>query len=342
MVGAYVSAQMVATGKIFSNFLPMDYSTGVILGGTITLAYTAYGGFKAVAYSDVLQGILMLVALVTLPVVGIYAVEGNFWQAVQATEPRLLDVTGTLGWGLPGLIAIASFASLGFAFMAAPQLLTRFMAIRSADDVNKAARISIVCIIAFDAGAVMIGITGRLLFPDLTDAETVFPTMARELLPPVITGVFLVMVLAAVMSTVDSLLILASSAVVRDLMQKILNLSWRDTVFTNVGKLVTVVIGVSAIVFALSEVKAVFWFVVFAQSGLAAAFGPPVICALYYKGITREGALAGMLGGFLTDMLWVTFMKPYSYDMVEGLPAMIVGFGLIFLVSRATRDSEEK
>ena len=81
MVGAYVSAQMVATGKIFSNFLPMDYSTGVILGGTITLAYTAYGGFKAVAYSDVLQGILMLVALVTLPVVGIYAIEGNFWQA---------------------------------------------------------------------------------------------------------------------------------------------------------------------------------------------------------------------------------------------------------------------
>ena len=120
MVGAYVTAQMVATGKIFSNFLPLDYRTGVILGGIITIAYTAYGGFKAVAYSDVLQGILMLAALVILPIVGIAAIEGDFWQAARAADPILLDVTGGLGWGLPGMIAIISFISIGFAFMAAP------------------------------------------------------------------------------------------------------------------------------------------------------------------------------------------------------------------------------
>ena len=340
MVAAYVSAQMMATGKIFSIFLPMDYSTGVLLGGGITLAYTAYGGFKAVAYSDVLQGILMLLALVSLPIVGIYAIEGDFWTIVRETDPALLDLTGGLGLGLPGLIAITGFIALGFAFMAAPQLLTRYMAIKSPDEVKNAARISIACIIAFDTGAVLIGISGRVLFPELTDVETVMPTMARELLPPLVTGIFLVMLLAAVMSTVDSLLILASSAVVRDLMQKVLNVRRKDEQLAKIGKFVTVAIGVGAIAFALTEIKVIFWFVVFAMSGLSAAFGPTVICALFYKGITKEGALAGMLGGFATDMLWVTFMKPHTHDLVEIIPAMIVGFGLIFIVSRTTRPGD--
>jgi len=338
MAAVYVSAQMMATGKSFSSFLPLEYSTGVLLGGTITLAYTAYGGFKAVAYSDVLQGVLMLAALVSLPIVGIIAIDGDFWQVVRETDPALLDLTAGLGLGPQGLIAIISFVGLGFAFMAVPQILTRYMAIKSAHEVKNAARISIACIIAFDTGAVLTGIAGRVLFPDLADVETVMPAMARDLLPPLLTGVFLVMVLAAVMSTVDSLLILASSAVVRDLMQKVLRSGWPDEQLAKVGKLVTVAIGVGAIAFALSETKVIFWFVVFAQSGLAAAFGPPVICTLFYKGITREGALAGMIGGFATDMLWATYMKPYSYDLVEGVPAMIVGFGLIFIVSRATRQ----
>jgi len=337
MVAAYVSAQMMATGKIFSSFLPLQYSTGVLLGGAITMAYTAYGGFKAVAYSDVLQGVLMLLALVSLPIIGIYAIDGDFWQVVQETDPALLDLTGGLGLGLPGFIAIFGFIALGFAFMAVPQLLTRYMAIKSPDEIKNAARISIACIIAFDTGAIFIGIAGRVLFPELTDVETVMPTMAKELLPPLVSGIFLVMVLAAVMSTVDSLLILASSAVVRDLMQSVLRVRWRDEQLAKIGMLVTVAIGVGATAFALSQIKVIFWFVTFAQSGLATAFGPPVICALFYKGITKEGALAGMIGGFSTDMLWATFMKPLTYDLVEIVPATIVGFTLIFLVSRATR-----
>ncbi|MFQ5548914.1 MAG: sodium/proline symporter [Woeseia sp.] len=336
MVAAYVSAQMMATGKIFSSFLPMEYSSGVLLGGAITMAYTAYGGFKAVAYSDVLQGVLMLLALISLPIVGIYAIEGDFWQLVRQTDPALLDLTGGLGFGLTGLIAMVGFVSLGFAFMAAPQLLTRYMAIKSADEVKSAAWISTICIVLFDTGAVLTGMAGRVLFPELTDAETVMPTMARELLPPLVTGVFLVMVLAAVMSTVDSLLILASSAVVRDLMQKTFNVRWRDAQLASFGMFVTIAIGIGAIVFALAETKVIFWFVVFAMSGLAAAFGPPVICALFYKGITRQGALAGMVGGFTTDMLWITYVKPHTHDLVEIIPAMIVGFSLTFLVSRAT------
>ena len=336
MVAAYVSAQMMATGKVFSSFLPLEYSTGVLLGGAITMAYTAYGGFKAVSYSDVLQGVLMLVALIVMPVVGILTIEGSFWDALGGVSPALLDLTGGKGFGVAGLIAMGSFLFMGFAFMAAPQLLTRFMAIRDPSEVRRASNIAIVCIIAFDAGAVFTGMAGRILFPELADAETILPTMARALFPPLITGLFLVMVLAAVMSTVDSLLILASSAVVRDLMQKVLDFGWPDAHYARVGKLVTVIIGVGAILFALIEAKVIFWAVVFAQSGLAAAFGPPVICTLFYRRMTRQGALAGMLAGFATNTVWAMFLKPYTNDTIEVIPGLIAGFAVTLLVSRAT------
>ena len=336
MVAAYVTAQMMATGKVFSSFLPLEYSTGVLLGGAITMAYTAYGGFKAVSYSDVLQGVLMLIALIVMPIVGILTVEGRFWESLSNVSPVLLDPTGGMGLGVAGLIAITSFVFLGFAFMGAPQLLTRFMALRDPSEVRRASHIAILCIIAFDVGAVFTGMAGRILFPELADAETVLPTMARELFPPIITGLFLVMVLAAVMSTVDSLLILSSSAVVRDFLQKVLDLGWSDAHYAGIGKIVTVVIGVAAILFALLEAKVVFWAVIFAQSGLASAFGPPVICTLFYRNMTRQGALAGMLAGFATNTIWAMFLKPYTNDTIEVIPGLIAGFSVTLLVSRAT------
>ena len=336
MVAAYVTAQMMATGKVFSSFLPMEYSTGVLLGGAITMAYTAYGGFKAVSYSDVLQGVLMLLALILMPVAGILALQVPFWESLGNADPVLLDLTGGFGLSLPGFIAIFSFVFMGFAFMGAPQLLTRFMAIRDPSEVKSASRIAISCIIVFDTGAVFTGMAGRILFPELADAETVLPTMARALFPPVITGLVMVMVLAAVMSTVDSLLILSSSAIVRDLMQKTLNLGWPDAHFARAGKAVTVAIGVGAISFALLEAKLVFWAVVFAQSGLASAFGPTVICTLFYRKMTKQGALAGMLAGFTTNTVWALFLKPYTNDTIEVIPGLIAGFAFTLLVSQAT------
>jgi len=335
MVAAYVTAQMMATGKVFSSFLPLQYSSGVLLGGAITLAYTAYGGFKAVAYSDVLQGVLMLLALTVLPIAGWLAIQGPFWESLEAADPALLDPTGGMGLGPEGLIAIASFIFLGFAFMGAPQLLTRFMAIRDPAEIGSASRIAVLCIILFDLGAVFTGLTGRILFPDLADVETVLPSMARGLFPPIVTGLFMVMVLAAIMSTVDSLLILASSAVVRDLMQKVLRIDWPDRTLTSFGKAVTAAIGIGAIAVALMEAKLVFWAVVFAQSGLASAFGPPVICALFYRRTTRTGALAGMVAGFSTNAIWAMFLKPYTNDTIEIIPGLLAGFGATLLVSHA-------
>ena len=184
------------------------------------------------------------------------------------------------------------------------------------------------------------GIAGRALFPLLDDAETIFPLLSSELFPPLITGVLLVIVMSAIMSTVDSLLLLASSAVVRDTMQKIFRSPKSDHQLAVYGKIITVVIGIAGIVLAFKVEALIFWFVLFAWSGLGAAFGPVVLCLLYCKGTTGPGVVAGMLGGFLTSVLWVLVFKAGAYGLYEAVPGFIVGFVLTLVVSAMSKKPE--
>ena len=138
------------------------------------------------------------------------------------------------------------------------------------------------------------------------------------------------------MSTVDSLLLLASSAVVRDTMQKIVGSTKSDKVLAGYGKVVTILIGIIGIAFAIQEVRFIFWFILFAWSGLGAAFGPVIICMLYYKKTTLAGVAAGMLGGFLTSVIWLLAFKADSYDLYEMIPGFLVGITLTLVVSRST------
>jgi len=188
----------------------------------------------------------------------------------------------------------------------------------------------------FGVGAVTAGIAGRALYPGLADAETIFPKLSSELFPPLISGVLLVVVLSAIMSTVDSLLLLASSAIVRDTMQKILGSRKSEKQLAGYGKAVTLLIGIIGIAFAVKEAKFIFWFVLFAWSGLGAAFGPVLICVLYYKKTTRAGVAAGMLGGFLTSVVWVLAIKEQTHGLYEAVPGFIVGIFLTILVSNMT------
>ena len=338
MVCAYVTAQMVASGKALGSFIDIDYTTAVIAGAVIIIAYTFVGGYKAVAYTDVVQGVLMLAGLIIVPAVAISAAGG--WQSVTdnlaAQDPALLSMWGITGSGIPGWIALVSFMAIGLPFLGVPQLMVRFMSAKDVNELKKARIMSIIVILLFDVGAVTAGMAGRALFPGLEDAETIFPVLSSELFPPLITGVMMVIVLSAIMSTVDSLLLLASSAVVRDTMQKILGSTKSDKTLAGYGKVVTILIGVIGVAFAIEEVKFIFWFILFAWSGLGAAFGPVIICMLYYKKTTLAGVAAGMLGGFLTSVIWVLFFKIDTYDMYEMIPGFIVGMTLTLLVSRMT------
>jgi len=338
MVVAYVTAQMAASGKALVGFVDMDYTTAVVFGGVIIIAYTIIGGYKAVSYTDVIQGALMLAGLIVVPVVAIQAAGG--WHSVTSIlaeqDPALLSMTAITESGMPGWILLFSFLAIGLPFLGVPQLMTRFMAAKDDAELRKARWMSISIILVFDVGAVTAGMAGRALFPDLADAETIFPLLARELFPPVITGILMVVVISAIMSTVDSLLLLASSAVVRDTMDKILQSARSDKSLTVIGKAVTLAIGVLGIALAVGEVKFLFWFILFAWSGLGAAFGPAIICMLYYRKTTLQGVAAGMVFGFATTIIWILKYKAETYDLYELIPGLAVGFFVTLAVSRMT------
>ncbi len=337
MVMTYVAAQMVATGKAFAGFTELSYGAGVVFGAAIIIIYTLVGGYKAVAWTDLIQGVLMLIGLIVVPLVAVTAAGG--WDAVLSTlaaeDPGLLSPWGPDGIGVKAVIAIASFLAIGIGFMGVPQLMVRFMSARSEQSLVPAMIISIIVILLFDLGAVTAGLAGRALFPGLEDPEGIFPLLATELFSPVFAGILMVVVLAAIMSTADSLLIMASSAVVRDFLQKIRLSSKPDAQLARYGKFVTLIIGLLGVIFALNESPLIFWFVIFAWNGLGAAFGPPLVCALWYPKTTLRGAIIGMLGGFFTTVFWVLFMKPLTYDLLEIIPGFIVGMVLIIVFSKA-------
>ena len=336
MVTTYVTAQMVASGKAFSSFLGMQYETGVIVGAIFIIGYTFVGGYKAVSYTDVVQGVLMLLGLIAVPIAAVSAAGG--WDAMTSTlaaeDPGLLDMFSFESG--PAWIGIASFVGIGLPFMGVPQLLVRFMSARDDGEIKKARIMSLIVLLVFTAGAVTAGVAGRALFPGLEDSETIFPTLSSELFPPVIAGMLLVVVLSAIMSTVDSLLLLASSAVVRDTYQKIMGSNKSDSVLANYGKIVTVVIGVIALVLGIQEPRVIFHFVLASWSGLGSAFGPVMIGILYYKRITWLGVLSGMLGGFLTSIIWLSFFKADYHGLYEAIPGFFAGMVLTFGVSWLT------
>jgi len=238
-------------------------------------------------------------------------------------------------------VGIVSFLAIGLPFLGVPQLLVRYMSARDDVELKKARVVSVTVMLFFGVGAVTTGIAGRALFPGLEDTETIFPVLSRELFSPIVTGVLLVIVMSAIMSTVDSLLLLASSAVVRDTVQKILGSEKSDHRLAIYGKLATIVIGVLAIALAFQVEALIFWFVLFAWSGLGAAFGPVVLCTLYYKGTTGAGVAAGMLGGFLTSVVWVLVFKEQTHDLYEALPGFLVGILLTLVVSKMTQTARQ-
>jgi len=338
MVGAYVAAQMVATGKAFAGFTDLDYFTGVLVGATVIILYTLVGGYKAVAWTDLVQGILMLLGLIIVPLIAIDAAGG--WDAVVTNlggqDPGLLSPWGPDGKSMTALVVVLSFLAIGLPFMGVPQLMVRFMSARSEKSLVPAMSISVVVILLFDLGAVLTGMAGRALFPGLEDAETILPVISTTLLHPVLGGIMMVVVLAAIMSTVDSLLILASSAVVRDYWQKIRQSTLSDRDLAHRGKLVTLIIGIIGVAFALHQTPLIFWFVLFAWSGLGAAFGPVLLCGMWYPRTNLAGAIAGMLGGFTTTVVWVLWLKPHFFELLEIIPGFIVGLTLTLVVSNMT------
>lgn len=305
----YVAAQMTAAGKAFSSTLgmagPRGYLIGVLIGAAVITAVTSLGGFRGVAWTDLFQGLLMAVALVALPV---YAVArlGGFGPLVQqlgTIDPNLLTATGgRVGPALWGFIVGELGIGLGYPGM--PHVITRYMAARDQREIRRLKVIALLWGVVVFYGAGVVGLAGRIMFPSLADGEQTLMIMALHLLHPILAGLMLAAVISAILSTVSSQLLVAASAVSYDVVEEIMGQAADDRRSLVLGRITVVVIGILGIILALSHVRLVFWFVLFAWSGLGASFGPLVLLALRTRGMSRFGALAGMLTGFGVTVAW--------------------------------------
>jgi sodium/proline symporter len=305
----YVAAQMTAAGKAFSSSLGLEgrggYLMGVVIGAAVIILVTSLGGFRAVAWTDLFQGLLVAFALIALP---LYAVArlGGFDVLVQglgSISPHLLSAGGDrIGPALWGFIIGQLGIGLGYPGM--PHVITRYMATRDDKEVQRLQMIAMFWGIAVFYGAGLVGLVGRVMLPNLADGEQALMAIALELVHPVLAGLLLAAVISAILSTVSSQLLVAASAVSYDVVEEAFGKARDDHRSLVLGRWTVAVVGVIGILVALSEVRLVFWFVLFAWSGLGAAFAPLVLLALAKRGVNRFGALAAMLTGTGVTVAW--------------------------------------
>ncbi|MCB9679154.1 MAG: sodium/proline symporter [Alphaproteobacteria bacterium] len=355
-VTIYVSAQIDATGSAFETFLGWNWYLGVAIGFGVVMAYSVTGGFKAVVWSDVFQGSLMFLGLVGLPIVSFGAVGGlRPWLSnLYVIEPHLLSMDGGKGWTVEVVASTAGLALIGLGFMGSPQIFARFLALRDDAEVPKGAAVAFVWTLLADSGAVLTGMLGRVLLDRPgevmigTDAvpgvlgkggQDVLPLLVEQLMPAALIGLYIAIVLSAIMSTVDSLLVLASSAAVRDVYQKVLNPDLPDDQLVGLSRLATLALGGVALVIAVLVAmfvpgRTIFWFVIFGWSGIAATFCPAMILSLYWARYTRNGALASMITGFVCVPLFkfVVPSIPTVGPIVGALEELTPAFALAMLV----------
>ena len=312
----YVSAQIDITGKTFETFLGINYYGGALLGFAIVLIYIFVGGFLAVAWSDFFQGTLMFFGLVALPVVTIIVVDfpGGIFPALGKIDPDLLNIWGPGGFNMVNVATAIGLATIGLGFMGSPQVYVRFIAIRNEEELEKGKLVAVLYTLLTLSAAVFIGILGRVLFTGVGDspenilginAENVLPILVGTVLPMALVGLYIGVILAAVMSTIDSLLVVASSAVTRDFYQQIFHPDMEGEKLTTLSRNVTLLMALIAlatamIVSVISPDRTIFWFAIFGWSGIAATFCPTIILSLFWKDFTENGAIAAMIAGFIT------------------------------------------
>ena len=333
---AYVAAQFVAGGKAFAASFGVAPTTGVVATAAIVLAYTVLGGFLAVSLTDLVQASFMIAALVLLPAVaivqrgGLAAVLGE----LSALDATLVD-PAAIGFG-----AALGFVAIGLGSPGSPHILARYMSIGDAEELRTAAVVGTVWNVVMGWGALFIGLAGRAWFPEVAslpgaDAESLYPALAGHLLHPVLFGVVVASIFAAIMSTADSQLLVAASSLVRDVYEKLVaggrEVPQRRLVLFS--RLTVVALVAASLWLGLGAESLVFWLVLFAWAGLGAALGPTSILALYWRRTTRAGVLAGVVAGTVVTVGWELAGWPL-YELIPGFAAGVVATVGVSLVTR--------
>ncbi|WP_302806067.1 sodium/proline symporter [Cloacibacillus porcorum] len=277
----YTSAQLTSAGKAFEALVGWDYEHAIWVSAFLGTSYAFLGGYRAVVWTDVVQGSIMLLVLLVSPFIFIFYLGGwhAFWERAFALDPMLLNATAGIG------------GYAGFAF-------------------------------AFGLAAGGIGLICRVIMPTIHDPEFAFPVLIKDRLHPMVAGVVLAAVFSAILSTLDSLIMVVSQTVHLDIIEGVFNKKLSDRWATLVGRIVIVSVGICGACIALSNTRMVFWFVLYAWAVMGASFAPPLILGLYWKRVTALGALGGIITGGVVTVLWYNtpFLKEIMYEM---LPAAL-------------------
>ncbi len=338
----YVCAQFIGAGKVLNVTFGISEFWGMIIGAVIILFYTVMGGFLAVAWTDFVQSLLMVLTLVLLPIVAIIEFGGwdNIINAVASTSPDHLSILGG-DKNIYAALSIIGGLAWGLGYMGQPHLLVRFMAARKPEDLRKGVVIGISWSVLAFWGAMFIGLFGITAYfaGTITDPEKIMPVMATSLLPGWLAGILICGAIAAMMSTADSQLLVTTSAVAEDIYHQYINPDAEEKTLVNVSRLVTFIVGIVAFVIALMSETFVFKMVGFAWSGLGSAFGPALLLTLWWKKTTKEGVFAGMIVGTMVSIIWY-FTDSLHGVLFELFPAFILALLSVILVSLATGNKK--
>jgi len=342
----YTSSGLVAGGKLFESVFGLDYVWAVALGALAIILYTSIGGFLAVSWTDLLQALLMAAALLIVPVMAMQEA-GGIAQAVAAIESRsihlLEPLTSTDGSPLT-LITIISLMGWGLGYFGQPHILARFKGIQSVSAVPKARRIAVTWTFLTLAGASISGLLGIGFFDTAltgADSEKVFIRLIEAMFHPMISGLLLAAILAAIMSTADSQLLVSSSAFTEDILKRVSRNGIANRNLVRIGRITVVLIALAAFLLALDPKSKVLDLVSYAWAGFGAAFGPTLLLALYWKRMTRNGALAGILAGGITVVLWKQ-LQGGMFDLYEIVPGCVASLIAVLLVSLLDQEPEHE
>ncbi|WJW76016.1 sodium/proline symporter PutP [Thiohalobacter sp. IOR34] len=335
----YTGSGLVAGGRLFETVFAWDYRLAVLVAALVVVLYTFLGGFLAVSWTDVVQGLLMCAALLLVPAFALSQQGG--WTAaetaMQRLDPQLLDPWRGLDGEPLGLVAILSLLGWGLGYFGQPHILARFMAARDGAELHAARRIAMAWVGLTLGGALLVGWSaiGFLETPlSGADTERVFMQLVAALFHPLVAGVLLAAILAAVMSTADSQLLVASSALANDFYQAFLRRQATPGELVRVGRLAVLLVAGVAVGLALNPDNKVLDLVAYAWAGFGAAFGPTLILTLYWRGMRPAGALAGIVVGGLTVILWRPLAGGW-FDLYEIIPGILASTLAILLFSRS-------
>lgn len=351
----YTASGFVAGGKLFSTVFGITYTQAVIIGALVVISYTFLGGFMAVCWTDLIQGILMFCTLVILPCL-VVVQSGGMDVVSAAIDPALFNAfslehlvpTGATQNAFMAGIGIVSSLAWGLGYFGQPHILTRFMAIKDPEEIKPSRHIAMIWVVISLIAATSIGLIGHVAYDNLvgTQTENIFILLVSEYAPVLVAGVLLSAILAAIMSTADSQLLVTASAVSEDFYRGVLKPKASDKELVWVGRITVVVIAMIALLLALNPENSVLGLVSWAWAGFGASFGPVILLSLFWKKMTKQGAIAGMISGGLVALIWpmlkVICPDVWVFYIYEILPGFIIAVICIYVVSKLCKKESIK